>query len=119
MRLVLAVLAGLGFATPSVADEITIPLPDGVAVERTQGSYSCDGRMVDVEYINAGTVSLAVLRFDGELVVASNVVSGSGARYAGGRYVWWSKGDEALLIDEMAGDDAEPVRCEADTLSRG
>ena len=46
------------------------------------------------------------------VIVAANVISGSGARYQGGVHVWWSKGDEADLYDLMADPEMKkPVHC--------
>ena len=67
------------------------------------------GQKLEVDYINAGPVSLAVFVRNGELVVASNVLSGSGARYAGGKYIWWTKGADGSLYDLTQGEDADPV----------
>ncbi len=78
----------------------------------TTASYDCGGRPVEAEYVNAGDVHLALLSIDGQFVVASQVLAASGARYSGGQYVWWRKGDEADLIDFRNGGLDAPVRCE-------
>lgn len=106
-----------GAADDGVADEsasIVIDLP-GVngPVQRETAIYDCAGRPVTVEYINAGDVSLAVLEIDGGTIVASNVIAGSGARYAGRQYVWWTKGSEAQLIDYMNGGTDAAITCTA------
>ena len=81
-------------------------------VERATTIYQCDGdRRISVEYINAGATALAVLNLAEETVVAVNVLSASGARYAGGRYEWWTKGDEATLRDLTEGEDAAGLTC--------
>ena len=92
-----------------VAISISIPVTGETGVNSTSAAYDCAGRAVTATYVNAGEVSLAVLDIDGETVVASNVLAASGARYAGGRYVWWTKGDEADLYDLMDGGDDKPV----------
>jgi heat shock protein HslJ len=94
---------------------ISIPVPGADAVQSQSRSYDCeDGRTVEVDYINAGSVSLAVLTMQDEFVVAANVIAASGARYAGGPYVWWSRGsDEALLEDIRQGEDSSPMTCSA------
>jgi len=98
-------------ATQAQAAELTITIPDNadLTVERVNATYDCSGETLDVEYINAGPVSLAVFAYDGEPVVAANVLSASGARYAGRQYIWWSKGADGSLYDLMQGEDAEPV----------
>ena len=99
-------------AMSATAAEITITTSSHEDVQRSRIVYDCGGRGIPVEYINTGPVSLAVLEIDGETVVASNVFAASGAKYAGGPYVWWTKGDAADLYDVMKGGmEAEPVRC--------
>ena len=90
------------------ADEIRIDFP-GVAVEEMHVSYECGTHILPVRYLNAAGTSLAVFNIDGERIVASAGPSGSGTRYVGGRYVWWTKGSEATLYDEMAGEDSPPL----------
>jgi membrane-bound inhibitor of C-type lysozyme len=107
-------VCGLGVLSiqPAVlAAEITFEVPDASEVQRQKAVYSCGEKQVAAEYINAGSTSLALLKFDNEFVVACNVLSGSGARYAGRQYVWWTKGDHADLYDLMKGEDAAPVSC--------
>ena len=114
LRAILAVVTTLASAAAALAGEITIPLADGTDVEKIETVYDCGDRTVAVTYINAGAISLAVLDMDGEPVVAANVISASGARYAGAHYVWWSKGDEASLYDLMqGGEDAPTASCTA------
>lgn len=109
MRFSGAIIALAAMGSVASAAEIAIPVAEGTIVEEIEASYDCGDRTIDVTYINAGTVSLAVLDMDGESVVAANVISGSGARYAGGRYIWWNKGDEASLYDLMDGTDNTPA----------
>ncbi|MEO3998079.1 MliC family protein [Mesorhizobium sp. CAU 1732] len=91
------------------AVELTITVPGDAPLEQTDVTYNCDGRDLGVTYINAGTVSLVTFEIGGEAVVASNVIAASGARYAGGQYVWWTKGDEAQLFDATLGEDAKAI----------
>lgn len=115
MRLIAkAACSLLLFCGPAMAGELSIPIAGNAEPERIEASYGCGERRIDVTYINAGSVSLAVFEIDGESVVASNVISGSGARYAGGRYIWWSKGDTADLYDLMEdGEDTPVASCTA------
>lgn len=62
-----------------------------------------------MSYVNAPSVALATLAFKGQFLVLSNVLSGSGARYAGGQYIWWSKGRGADFYDLTKGKNAPPV----------
>lgn len=54
------------------------------------------------------------IAFAGRIIVASSVICGSGAKYQGGAYVWWSKGEEADLYDLMADPQMQkPLHCAA------
>jgi membrane-bound inhibitor of C-type lysozyme/heat shock protein HslJ len=106
-----ALTAGAIESGPSV-EEIAIALPQPAPFSSTRASYDCDGRIVEAEYLNAGSVRLVALTIDGQFVVAANVLAASGARYSGGQYVWWTKGDEADLIDYRNGGADEAVSCE-------
>lgn len=103
-----------GTLAAEVAISISIPVTGAAGVQSTSVAYDCGGKAVTATYVNAGTVSLAVLEIDGETVIASNVIAASGAKYAGGRYVWWTKGEQADLYDVMQGGEETPAaRCDA------
>src|SRR3546814_8170137 len=100
----LALTGVLAAAAWSVhAEDIRIELPPETRVKTIREEYRCGDREVSAQYINGGPVSLAVLMLGEELVVASNVIAASGAKYAGGQYVWWTKGEEAALYDLKIG----------------
>lgn len=112
MRLIGIALATALLAGPAVAQNatITIPLPGGQKVERMKVAYSCSGGLkVQAEYFNATPNALATIAFRKEFVVLANVLAGSGARYAGGQYIWWTKGDNADLYDLTKGENAPPI----------
>ncbi|CAH1662149.1 Membrane-bound inhibitor of C-type lysozyme [Hyphomicrobiales bacterium] len=90
---------------------ITIEVPTANQVETIKASYACGDRVVDATYFNAGEISLVSLSIKGEFVVAANVLAGSGAKYAGGRFIWWTKGNMADLYDLTKGENAQPVAC--------
>jgi membrane-bound inhibitor of C-type lysozyme len=110
MRLTLT-LAGV-FALVSIAasaDPLTIDLPGAASAGRTTVAYSCGGaRKVTAEYVNAGANSLAIVNLDEQTVLMVSVLSGSGARYAGQQFVWWTKGNSADFYDLTKGEDAAP-----------
>lgn len=108
LRMIVTTVAAMLASGQAMAADIAIPLPDGTQVDTSEIRYDCGDRVLTVTYINADSVSLAVTRIDGRMLVASNVISGSGARYAGSHYVWWSKGDTADLYDLMQSGD-EPI----------
>lgn len=93
----------------AMASTVTLELPGDAPVERAAISYKCGDQTVKADYINTAGNSLAVLTLGGETVVFVNVLSGSGARYAGQQYVWWTKGDNADLYDLTKGEDAPAV----------
>lgn len=109
MRTILAAIAILIVSSPAVAGTMTIDVPGDV--ESTTATYECAGSRIEVEYINAGDNALAVVRLAQGPVIMANVLSASGARYAGQQYIWWTKGDGADLYDLTKGEDAEPVSC--------
>lgn len=92
------------------AGEIVIPLPAGATPETITAHYDCGAfGPVAARYFNAPPVALASLSFKGEFLVVSNVIAASGARYAGGKYIWWTKGNGADLYDVTLGEGAAPV----------
>ena len=97
------------------ADPLTIDLPGAAGAERQKVSYSCTGgHKASAEYVNAGANTMAILTFDGQTLLMVTVLSGSGAKYAGQQYVWWTKGTSADFYDLTKGEDAAPeFSCEA------
>jgi len=74
--------------------------------------YECGSETpLAVTYLNAAPNFMAVLTppDQTEALVFASVLSGSGARYAAGQWVWWTDGLEASLFDQTLGEDAEPV----------
>lgn len=111
MKRAVAVLAMLAAAEPAFAATIAIEVP-GEKPETTNVAYACDGGLaVSATYINATDNSLAVLKIGDATVVTANVLAGSGAKYAGGKYVWWTKGREADLYDLTNGENAPGTHC--------
>ncbi|ABQ60496.1 hypothetical protein H721_00464 [Brucella ovis IntaBari-2006-46-332] len=105
--------AALSFAASAAsASEITIKLPDSVKVSTNSILYKCGAKDLSVTYYNAGDISLAKLELEDETVVASNVISGSGAKYAGSVYIWWTKGKTASLYNLIDNpEEDKPISC--------
>lgn len=111
-----------GLVHSARADTMSIPLDPAHRVTKISRTYSCAGSQallrrlgapsVTVTYLNAGAVSLAVMRVEGETQVFSNVISGSGARYTANRFQWWDKGDMAYF-SEVGVEDEHPLICQA------
>jgi membrane-bound inhibitor of C-type lysozyme len=111
MKKLLATLALCAFSESAFATTISFELPGSEPAETIAAQYDCKGKKVSATYINAGSNSLAVLDLGGDIVVTVNVLSGSGARYAGQQYIWWTKGNEADLYDVTQGEEAPGVHC--------
>ena len=79
--------------------------------ERKSVHYNCtgDADSLTVDYINAPPNYLALLPIDGTTLVFNTVLAASGAKYAAGKYVFWSKGTDANLYDETQGANAKPI----------
>jgi membrane-bound inhibitor of C-type lysozyme len=66
-------------------------------------SYDCEGgRTPEVGFSGAGEA--VALRIAGRTLRLEPVPAASGARYSDGTTTFWSKGPEALLIDETTGE---------------
>jgi membrane-bound inhibitor of C-type lysozyme len=80
-----------------------VALPAFGQLELKGGTYLCDrGVEVPVSYINGADDAVAVLYLEGRLISLPIGPSASGARYAwpsdGSGYIWWTKGDAAMLL---------------------
>ena len=116
-RLLVAATLGLcAFPAPAVETSMQLVLTLEGNAQRDVMSSQSDGsdEPLTVESLKAQPNFLAIVPVDGERLIFVNVISGSGARYASGQYVWWTRGVEAQLYDEMAPEEAEPVSCFAD-----
>jgi membrane-bound inhibitor of C-type lysozyme len=107
-------LAALSCSTALAgATDLTIHLSGSQPVSRKTVQYQCDAKAVavglpastfTVEYINGAGNSLVVVPIHGNSLIFANVMSGSGARYAAGQYIWWEAGGSVTLYsDSMAG----------------
>ncbi|MCO5063364.1 MAG: MliC family protein [Rhizobiaceae bacterium] len=110
MRRWFAVLIAAMVAQSAQAASVTLDLPGGAASRETV-NYACGGEKITATYINAGDNALAVLKIGERVVVTVNVLSGSGARYAGQEIVWWTKGSEATLYDLRKGENDPGEMC--------
>lgn len=113
--LAVAATMGLGAVQPALASTIEITLPGETEVGDIDATYDCGDFTLEAHYINSGDVSLATLAWQEQFAVASEVISGSGARYAAGPYIWWVKGDTATLYDSFKGPDDPGIACKTST----
>lgn len=78
------------------AGAVTFPL--SVASSKDVHYVCKDKKDITVSYVNATNGdAFAYLPVEGAQHVFVGVTSGSGARYASGRYIWWNKGDTGTL----------------------
>jgi membrane-bound inhibitor of C-type lysozyme len=113
-RRILTVISVLGYSVFADATDVTIHLNGSQEMSRSTMKYKCDAQgtkmglpdgVFSVEYLNGAGNSLAVVPVSGNSVIFASVVSGSGARYAAGQYIWWEAGDRGVTFssDSIAG----------------
>lgn len=80
--------------------------------QRKTVTYNCGAEgPLEVTYVNADPNYLAIMPITGvsQHLVFSAILSGSGTRYAAGKWQWWSTGNAASLHDTTLGDNAAPA----------
>ena len=96
--------------TATVHSSLTLTLSTAGNAEKHVIPYTCEGaEPFSVEYINAEPNFLALVPVDGQVMIFSAVMSGSGARYVAGEYEWWTAGPEGTLRNLAGGEDAPPL----------
>lgn len=106
-------LAVLGSSTFAAATDLTIHLGGTQPLARHTVQYQCDAKGVamglpagtfPVEYINGAGNSLVIVPVNKTSLIFANIMSGSGARYAAGQYIWWdAAGGVTFYSDSLAG----------------
>ena len=103
-------------AASAAAAELALQLAGNDPIVQHTRTYRCDSHATaiglpagsfKVQYVNGAGNSLAVVPIKGKSLIFSNVVSGSGARYAAGQYIWWEAGARGVTLysDSLAGKD--------------
>ena len=110
MKTLLSVAILLAACMPSHATTITLDLPGRETPQTKKVTYSCGTRTVTATYINTKDNQFAVVDLGETTVAMVSVLSGSGARYVGQQYEWWTKGDTAAFSDSK-GAQGKPVVC--------
>jgi membrane-bound inhibitor of C-type lysozyme len=107
-------LTGARAATPAS------PLRDIEMQSRHTYRYTCaNGKTFKVTYLGAANgQSFALMPVSGRTMLLVATIAGSGVRYQGDRYTWWTKGPRADLYDATAGDDAKPLMAGCATIMR-
>src|SRR5580704_9467106 len=104
----------LSWSALAGASDLTIHLNGSQPISRNVVKVQCDdqgskmglpARVFSVEYLNGAGNSLAVVPVGGNSLIFANVVSGSGARYAAGEFIWWDAGGRGTTFasDSIAG----------------
>lgn len=103
-------LAACLFPAAAGAADATLAIPLAPGAERIEARYDCGafGR-IDAAYYNAGEDHLAVVALPEGARIFAGVIAASGARYAAGPYIWWTKGGEASLYDLTKGGEDTPL----------
>jgi membrane-bound inhibitor of C-type lysozyme len=106
-------MAILGSSTFAAATDLTIHLSGTQPLARRTIQYQCDSRGVSmglpagifpVQYINGAGNSLVIVPVNRTSLIFANIMSGSGARYAAGQYIWWeAAGNVTFYSDSLAG----------------
>ncbi|AOJ02492.1 MULTISPECIES: MliC family protein [Burkholderia] len=109
----LAVLGVAGLcvaASAAHAARLTIEEIDTDARETVVYRCANEPKPVRVSYWRADNgQSFALVPVNESRLLFVDTVSASGVRYQAGRYIWWTKGRDANLYDEIAGEKASPV----------
>jgi membrane-bound inhibitor of C-type lysozyme len=111
---IVAVIGVVACSTLGQATELTLHLSGSQAISRQTISYQCDVQgaamglpsgTFPVEYINGAGNSLAIVPVHGMSMIFANVSSGSGARYAASRFIWWDAAGRSTTFssDSLAG----------------
>jgi membrane-bound inhibitor of C-type lysozyme len=98
MRLRPLASLALSLCAPALAAQaVTIDLPG--EEQRFTEAYACErGTRLDVEFVNVGDNSLAVVKINGgPPLVFTHVVAASGVRYTQGFFEFWTAKGAALF----------------------
>ena len=101
-------------AATAAAAELTLQLAGNDPIVQQARTYQCDSHAAAiglpagnfiVQYVNGAGNSLAVVPINGKSLIFSNVISGSGARYAARQYIWWEAGARGVTLysDSLGG----------------
>lgn len=106
--------AGLNKAIDQARAYSALPIRDPRDVR-----YACEGgKTLAVKYMTVGDTPLASIVLDGKTLVFANVIAASGARYASGQYVWWTKGTTGFMTDETLPHDRNMVYRDCNETTR-
>ncbi len=111
MRALATSIIVIAMAAPAFADisvGLGLNIPGDAEIKTVK--YDCEhSDPIVVQYINADPNFLALVPIEGKIMIFVNTISGSGAKYEAGQYIWWNKGTDVTLSDITEGLDAAPV----------
>ncbi|WP_409361283.1 MliC family protein [Bartonella heixiaziensis] len=97
------------------AGSLVIEVPDDQELIKGTIFYQCSNEKqkmrVEETYYSSHDIGLVDLKWNGNRIIASNVIAASGAKYVGGEYVWWTKGDEASFYNILTEDHETSFTC--------
>ncbi|UNF40485.1 MliC family protein [Bartonella krasnovii] len=89
--------------------------------EKQTITYQCEmgtnKERVEATYYNADDISLVDFKWQGDRIIAANVIAASGAKYVGEQYIWWEKNKEVTLYDlTQDPEEKKPILCKDESL---
>ncbi|GAA4658084.1 MliC family protein [Bartonella pachyuromydis] len=107
----------------ALAASLVIEVPDDPAPMTEVVAYQCNMEKnkepIEATYYNAGNIALVDFKWKGKRITGSNVITGSGAKYVSGQYVWLTTKNEALFYDLIKDPKEEdPIRCVEEKITQ-
>ena len=108
-------------ASAASATDLTLHLSDPTPISRKTVTFNCDAQGAalglpagpfSVEYVNGAGNSLAILPIEGRSLIFVSVLTGSGARYASGRYIWIDAGSRGVYLETSSLADQQRTSCQ-------
>ncbi len=102
----------LAYCAVAAATDLTIHLKGSQPIVRKTVQYQCDAQgakmglpagVFSVDYLTGAGNGLVVVPVGDHSLIFANVISGSGARYAAGEYIWWEAGGGVTFSSANAG----------------
>ncbi|VEJ44569.1 MliC family protein [Bartonella vinsonii] len=116
LQFVSTLIFSLFSAMSAFAGSLVIEVPDTPEPTIESVTYQCNigtkKERVEATYYDTDDIALVDLKWNKKRIIAANVIAASGAKYAGGEYIWWTKQNEALLYDLINdSEEGKPFRC--------
>lgn len=102
-HIIVILLIGILCTSCNTTKVVKIPEINKSVFQYESVDYQCEnGRNLNVQYLNNGINNIALINLDNNVIIFSNVVAGSGVRYAAQQYIWHTKIDYGILSDETS-----------------